>query len=148
LANLIEVRDSFFPRLRHILTAPEAKCLFGNWAELIGCAVSLKAALEDAGGDVVPVLLEELPKLKEPYSKYCQGIPAAQVLTGLRPLRLCTARVSSRTHMGICVSTTFVIGVRVRAHVYASCKLTTTVVSTAAAGSVQPKATGQDLYNI
>eukprot|EP00037_Helgoeca_nana_P000619 m.22537 g.22537 ORF g.22537 m.22537 type:complete len:717 (-) comp10760_c0_seq2:1166-3316(-) len=86
LANLIEVRDSFFPRLRHILTAPEAKCLFGNWAELIGCAVSLKAALEDAGGDVVPVLLEELPKLKEPYSKYCQGIPAAQDLYNQKQL--------------------------------------------------------------
>lgn len=79
LANLVEVRDKFFPKLRHILTAPEAKCLFGNWAELIKCSEELKVELENARENVAPVLVSGLPKLREPYSKYCQGIPAAQV---------------------------------------------------------------------
>lgn len=30
-----QVRDNFFPRLRSLLTAPEAKTLFNNWAELV-----------------------------------------------------------------------------------------------------------------
>jgi hypothetical protein len=69
LLNLCEVRDKFFPRLRTILTAPEAKCLFGNWAELVRCAENLKTALDDAGDAVAEVLVAELPKLREPYSK-------------------------------------------------------------------------------
>lgn len=35
LENLIQVRDEFFPRLRALVTAPEAKIFFNNWAELI-----------------------------------------------------------------------------------------------------------------
>ena len=33
--SLVDVRDNFFPKLRAIITAPEAKTFFNNWAELI-----------------------------------------------------------------------------------------------------------------
>lgn len=35
LSNLIQVRDDFFPKLRALVSAPEAKVFFNNWAELI-----------------------------------------------------------------------------------------------------------------
>lgn len=35
VANLVNVRDAFFPKMRHCVTAGEAKKLFNNWAELI-----------------------------------------------------------------------------------------------------------------
>jgi hypothetical protein len=35
IQGLIDVRDQFFPRLRAIISAPEAKTFFNNWAELI-----------------------------------------------------------------------------------------------------------------
>jgi hypothetical protein len=36
--HLVSVRDTFFPRLRHFVTAGEAKKLFNNWAELVPCS--------------------------------------------------------------------------------------------------------------
>lgn len=37
-ANLVSVREKFFPRMRHCITASEAKTLFNNWIELISCS--------------------------------------------------------------------------------------------------------------
>lgn len=82
-AHMVDVRDSFFKQLRTILTAPEAKCLFGNFAELVLLAEEMSKALDGAGPDassVAAVLAESLPALEKPYGKYCSGIPAAQDL--------------------------------------------------------------------
>jgi hypothetical protein len=38
VGHLVSVRDTFFPRLRHYVTAGEAKKLFNNWAELVPCS--------------------------------------------------------------------------------------------------------------
>eukprot|EP00041_Stephanoeca_diplocostata_P012746 m.214153 g.214153 ORF g.214153 m.214153 type:complete len:560 (-) comp19070_c0_seq6:315-1994(-) len=78
--ELEEVRDRFFPKLRAILTAPEAKCFFSNWGELIAHSTQLLTALTADGADVAQVMCDMLPTLQVPYAKYCQGIPAAQEL--------------------------------------------------------------------
>lgn len=38
IQGLKDVREQFFPRLRSLLTAPEAKKFFNNWQELIPCS--------------------------------------------------------------------------------------------------------------
>jgi hypothetical protein len=108
--SLTDVRDNFFPKLRAIISAPEAKTFFGNWAELIPehevCSSyilhpkrsnlhshasisssllrpsrqALLKSLEPTGADISRILLAALPRLSPLYSKYCASIPAAQQL--------------------------------------------------------------------
>ena len=81
--QLVQVRDVFFKQLRTIITAPEAKTLFGNWSELVVHSEQLSAALDAAteNGESIPAALAKgLPALGKSYQKYCSGIPAAQDL--------------------------------------------------------------------
>lgn len=38
IQGLKDVKTEFFPRLRSLLSAPEAKKMFNNWGELIPCS--------------------------------------------------------------------------------------------------------------
>lgn len=78
LDELSEVAEKFFPQLRVILTAPEAKTLFGNWAELIPLSQDMVASMKARRDDLAGVLVEHLPLLKAPYTKYCGRISQAQ----------------------------------------------------------------------
>jgi hypothetical protein len=78
--NLVEVKDAFFPRLRALLTAPEAATLFGNWAELIPLSHGLMQALKANRTDLAAVLIKHLPGLQAPFVKYCGRITKAQDL--------------------------------------------------------------------
>eukprot|EP00048_Salpingoeca_helianthica_P003141 m.64288 g.64288 ORF g.64288 m.64288 type:complete len:813 (-) comp12513_c0_seq2:28-2466(-) len=77
MRGLVDVRSHFFPKLRTLITAQEAKILFNNWSELIPASQDLLAALE---GDPVAALTTHLPRLTTVYSRYCAGIPGAQAL--------------------------------------------------------------------
>ncbi len=79
VAMLEEVRDDFYPKLRHCVTAAEAKTLFGHWAALVPASRALLAALEQGLGPAA-ALAAELPRLAGPYARYCAGVPAAQTL--------------------------------------------------------------------
>ena len=82
LADLMAVKDDFYPKLRSVSTAQEASKLFGNWATLIPLAEELLAALHarQDDGAVAAIMLEKLPQFSTPYGKYCNRIPAAQEL--------------------------------------------------------------------
>eukprot|EP00039_Didymoeca_costata_P008432 m.111985 g.111985 ORF g.111985 m.111985 type:complete len:672 (-) comp14077_c0_seq1:14-2029(-) len=77
--ELKDVKDNFFPRLRGIISAPEAKTLFGNWAELIPLGEGLLADL-NTNHNTGLVLQKHLPKMTDPYAKYCGRIKSAQDL--------------------------------------------------------------------
>jgi hypothetical protein len=78
--NLVDMKDTFFPRLRALLTAPEAATLFGNWAELIPLSQGLMVALKANRDDLASALIEHLPGLSAPFIKYCGRITKAQDL--------------------------------------------------------------------
>ena len=80
LADLISVKDDFFPKLRAVSTAQEASKLFGNWWALIPLAEGMLAALQAQPGNVAEIMTKRLPQFSVPYAKYCNRIPAAQEL--------------------------------------------------------------------
>ncbi|EGD76124.1 hypothetical protein PTSG_00831 [Salpingoeca rosetta] len=80
LQNLVEVRDTFFPVLRGLVSAPEAKVLFNNWAELIPLHEACVQDLEASAGDLNATLTRHFQTFEGPYCRYCAGIPAAQDL--------------------------------------------------------------------
>jgi len=47
LGSLIHARDEFFPQLRQVVSAGEAKALFGGWEALIGGSQQLLQAMDD-----------------------------------------------------------------------------------------------------
>ncbi|EDQ93137.1 uncharacterized protein MONBRDRAFT_22586 [Monosiga brevicollis MX1] len=81
VAMLASVRDDFFVRLRAVVTLPEAKTFFGNWAELHPLHEPLLADLEGAApAELDGILARHLGGFGGCYGRYCAGLPAAQAL--------------------------------------------------------------------
>eukprot|EP00730_Choanoeca_flexa_P000282 TRINITY_DN10129_c0_g2_i1.p1 TRINITY_DN10129_c0_g2~~TRINITY_DN10129_c0_g2_i1.p1 ORF type:complete len:718 (+),score=182.33 TRINITY_DN10129_c0_g2_i1:929-3082(+) len=83
VSTLNEVKDGFFPRLRSLVTAPEAKTFFNNFAELVPAHESLFNELDACKQDLTKLdtaLGQHLRFFKDIYARYCAGLPQAQEL--------------------------------------------------------------------
>lgn len=65
--------ENYFPSLRSLLTAPEAKTFFNNFAELAPLSSRLLTDLEAPNASVASVLTRHLPTFSGPYGKCVAG---------------------------------------------------------------------------